>query len=93
MPTFCAMTPVRIVHAPYKLDLDVDAGSQVELHQRVDGLRRRIDDVEQTLMRADLELLAALLVDMRRAVDGEASRCRSAAGSARAPARPCAWPC
>src|SRR5271166_3956821 len=54
------------------LDLDVDAGSQIELHQRVDRLRRRLDDVEQPAMRADLELLAALLVDVRRTVDGEA---------------------
>src|SRR5262245_60933954 len=54
-----------------ELDLDVDAGGEIELHQRVDGLRRRIDDVEQPLVRAHLELLAALLVDVRRAVDGE----------------------
>src|ERR1700688_926102 len=54
-----------------ELDLDVDAGGKVELHQRIDRLRRRIDDVEQALMRAHFELLAALLVDVRRAVDGE----------------------
>ena len=53
---------------PSELDLDVDAGGEVELHQRVHGLRRRVDDVEQPLVRADLELLAALLVDVRRAV-------------------------
>src|SRR5262249_2529 len=41
------------------------------LHQSVDRLRRRIDDVEQTLMSAHLELLAALLVDVRRTVHGE----------------------
>src|SRR5262245_31984804 len=72
MPSFCAMRPVRIV-APLvlQLDFDVDAGGEVELHQRVHRLRRRIDDVEQTLVGADLELLAALLVDMRRPVDGE----------------------
>jgi hypothetical protein len=76
MPSFCAMTPERIVAScssvrSLELDLDVDAGGQVELHQRVDGLRRRIDDVEKTLVRAHFELLAALLVDVRRAVDGE----------------------
>src|SRR5262249_4531816 len=32
---------------------------------------RRVDDVEHTLVRADLELLARLLVDVRRAVHGE----------------------
>src|SRR5262245_3232014 len=55
-----------------QLDLDVHAGRQVELHQRVHGLRRGIDDIEQPLMRAHLELLTALLVDVRRTVHGEA---------------------
>src|SRR5258708_6077384 len=54
-----------------ELDLDVDTGGEVELHQRIDGLRRRIDDIEQAFMGAHFELLAALFVDMRRAVDGE----------------------
>src|ERR1700722_12128744 len=54
-----------------ELDLDVDTGGKIELHQRVHRLRRRIDDIEQALVRAHFELLAALLVDMRRAVDGE----------------------
>src|SRR6185312_6537486 len=47
---------------------DVDAGGEVELHQRVHGLRSRIDDVQEALVRAHLELFAALLVDVRRAV-------------------------
>src|ERR1700751_4221775 len=54
-----------------ELDLDVDAGGQIELHESIDGLRGRIDNVEKALVRAHLELLAALLVDMRRTVDGE----------------------
>ena len=49
---------------PSELDLDVDTRCQVELHQRVHGLRGRVDDVEHPLMGADLELLAALLVHM-----------------------------
>src|SRR4051812_14986089 len=54
-----------------ELDLDVDTGGQIELHQSIDGLRGRIDDIEQALVGAHLELLAALLVDVRRTVDGE----------------------
>src|SRR5690348_17583731 len=54
-----------------ELDLDVDAGGEVELHQRVHGLRRRVDDIEQALVGAHLELFAALLVDMRRPIDRE----------------------
>src|ERR1700731_2718183 len=71
MPSFCAMRPVRMTRDPLELDLDIDAGGEVELHQRVDGLRRRIDDVEHALMRADFKLLARLLVDMGRAQHGE----------------------
>src|SRR5262249_22319272 len=70
-----------------QLDLDIDAGRQIELHQRVDGLRRRIDNVEQTLMGSHLELLAALLVDVRRTVDGElldAGRQRNGSANLRA---------
>src|SRR5689334_18033449 len=70
------MTPERIgffllVPSALELDLDVDAGGAIELHQRVHRLRRRIDDIEQALVGAHLELLAALLVDVRRAVDSE----------------------
>src|SRR6476646_7520491 len=48
------------------LDLHVDTSRQIELHQRVDRLRGRLEDVDQPLVRADLELLARLLVDVRR---------------------------
>src|SRR3954453_1412226 len=54
-----------------QFDLHVDAGSKIELHQRVNRLRRRLHDVEQPLVRPHLELLARLLVDVRRTVDGE----------------------
>src|SRR6266478_4528090 len=70
MPSFRATRPVRIPRSS-ELNLDVHAGGEVELHQGVHGLWRRIDDVEHTLVRADLELLARLLVDMRRAQHGE----------------------
>src|SRR5512143_3315701 len=53
------------------LDLDFYAGRQVELQERVERLRRRLEDVEQPLVRADLELLPRLLVDVRAAQDGE----------------------
>src|SRR5882757_4910255 len=77
IPIFCAITPERIcsvlilVLSDSELDLDVDAGGEIELHQRVHRLRRRVDDIEQALVRTHLELLAALLVDVRRAVDRE----------------------
>src|SRR6185437_10922794 len=54
-----------------QFDLHVDAGGEVELHQRVHGLRRGLHDIEQPLVGPHLELLARLLVDVRRAVDGE----------------------
>src|SRR5688500_14984556 len=45
-----------------ELDLDVDAGGEIEAHQRVHGLRRRAVDVDQPLVRAHLEVLARVLV-------------------------------
>src|SRR3989344_8687617 len=54
-----------------QLDLDVDASGQFELHQSIDSGRGRLDDIQQTLVGAHLELLARLLVDMRAAVHGE----------------------
>src|SRR5436305_9775452 len=49
-----------------ELDLDVDAGREVEPHERVDRLRRRRVDVDQPLVRAHLEVLARVLVLERR---------------------------
>src|SRR6478672_1623827 len=54
-----------------QFDLHIDARGQIELHQRVNRLRRRLHDVEQPLVGPHLELLARLLVDVRRAIDGE----------------------
>src|SRR4029450_2304143 len=51
---------------------DVDAGGEIELAERVDRLLRRIENVEQALVGADLELLPRFLVDVWRAVDGKA---------------------
>src|SRR5258705_3389699 len=54
-----------------QLNLHIDAGGEIELHQRVDRLRRRLHDIEQPFIGPHLKLLARLLVDVRRAVDGE----------------------
>src|SRR4051795_5477362 len=51
-------------------DLDVDAGGQmVEALERIDRLRRRLMDVDQALVGADLEVLLRVLVLERRADD------------------------
>ncbi len=52
-------TPAYAQLSLLQLDLDVHAGRQVELHQRVHGLVGRIHDVHQTLVGADFELVAA----------------------------------
>src|SRR5712691_10086145 len=46
-----------------ELDLDVDARLKVQLHEGVDRLLRWIVDVDEPLVRANLELLARVLVD------------------------------
>src|ERR671933_976286 len=54
-------------HVSDELDLDVDPRRQVvEPLQRVDRLRRRLEDVDQPLVGADLEVLAGVLVLERR---------------------------
>src|SRR6202048_918032 len=81
--SFCPLC-LRTGAKKLELDFDVNTGGQIELHQRVHGLRCRIDNIEKTLVRAHLELLAALLVDMRRMVDGElldAGRQRNGSGN------------
>src|SRR3712207_3262188 len=79
IPTFCAMTPERMCESSRRvyrkarrltgseLYLHVHARGEVELHQRVHGLGSGVDDIENALVRAHLELLARLLVDVRRA--------------------------
>ena len=47
------------------LDLDVDAGGEVESLERLDRLPGRLDDVEEALVDAHLEVLAGVLVDVR----------------------------
>src|SRR3546814_11585905 len=47
-----------------QFDLYVHTRSEIELHQRIDRLRRRLHNVEHALVGADLELLARLLVDV-----------------------------
>ncbi|SRR5579872_3691460 len=48
------------------LDLDIYTSRQVELHQGVDGLLRRLENIEQTFMRTNFKLLARLLVHVGR---------------------------
>src|SRR5256885_14130988 len=59
----CSSTLVSsVIQMPsLELDLDVDAGGKVELHQRVDRLLRGVVDVDEPLVRPDLELLARVL--------------------------------
>src|SRR6185503_12321145 len=66
--SICMMRP-RLTRSG--LDLDVDARRQVQLHEGVQRLLRRLEDVEQALVRTNFELLARLLVDVGRAQHGE----------------------
>src|SRR2546428_12103590 len=64
-------------------NFDIHTGGQLELHERVDGLRRRLENVEQPLVRAHLELLPRLLVHMRTAQDRVARHLRRQRNRAR----------
>src|SRR5437867_2787172 len=54
-----------------RLDLDLHPRGKIEFHERVHRLRSRLEDVEQPLVRADLELLPGLFVHVGRPIDGE----------------------
>src|ERR1700674_3236654 len=58
---------LRRVLSPESLDFNIHTGRQIEFHQRVHGVRRGLEDVNQPLVRAHLELLARFLVHVRRA--------------------------
>src|SRR5699024_8793885 len=64
-----ALERVLAMSSPSELDLDVDVVGEVEPHERVDRLRRRVHDVDEALVRAHLEVLAAVLVLVRRTDD------------------------
>jgi len=47
-------------------NLNIHAGRQIQLRQRIHRPRRRRIDVQQPLVRMQLELLTSLLIDVRR---------------------------
>src|SRR5574338_499005 len=55
-----------------KLDLDIHARRKIQLHQRIDRLVGRIDDVHQALVGANFHLVARSLVHVRRTQQVEA---------------------
>src|SRR5690606_27373700 len=75
MPSLVPSIPLEIfelmstMRDPLQLDLDVDVSRKVEAHQRIDSLRRRVDDVDEALVGAHLEVLAAVLVLVGRPND------------------------
>lgn len=54
-----------------ELNLYIYTGSKVELHQSINGLGCRLNDIEQPFIRPHFELLARLFVNVRSAVYGE----------------------
>ena len=60
------ITAARIGHynveTRLQLDLDVNAGGELQAHESLDRLVGRLQNVDQTLMSAALELLTAILV-------------------------------
>src|ERR1017187_2976818 len=68
---------------PKRLDFDVHTGRQVELHQRIDRLLGRLQNVQEPFVRPDFKLLARLLIHVRRAqnsCDTAGSRQRNRTG-------------
>lgn len=62
---------MRFMVGASDLDFHFHAAGKLELHEGVDSLGGRVVDIDQTLERRKLELLARLLVDEGGAIDGE----------------------
>src|SRR5207237_746901 len=60
-----SLRPINPFMSLLDFDFDVHAGREIELRQRIDRLRPRIEDVDQPLMGLELELLATFLVALR----------------------------
>src|SRR5213075_2361047 len=60
-----SLRPISPFMALLDLDLYIHPCGQIEFCECVHGLRPRIENVDQPLVRLELELLAALLVDVR----------------------------
>jgi len=53
------------------VDLNINTSGEIELLELVHGACGRINDVEETLVCADLKLVGGLFIHVNRAVDGE----------------------
>ena len=53
-----------------QLDVDLDTGRQLQIHQSLDRLLGRVHDVDQALVGAALELLTRILVLVNSTQDG-----------------------
>src|SRR5512132_1229105 len=54
----CYLANDLLMFLAKRLDLDVHTCGQIELHQRVHSLLRRLENIEQTFVRTNLELFA-----------------------------------
>src|SRR5688500_2889659 len=54
------------IRTPLQLDFDVHVSRQVKTHERVNGLRRGVNNVDQTLVSTHFKVLTAVLVLVRR---------------------------
>src|SRR5690242_5508570 len=64
MPSFLPISPF-IAPQSLNLDLHIHSSGQIQLGERVHGLGPGVQDVDEPLVRLQLELLPALLVDVR----------------------------
>ena len=67
MPRLLVYRSLFRMFFPKRFDLNVDTGGQIELGQSGDRVGCRLQDVDQTFVRSDFELLPRLFVGMRRA--------------------------
>lgn len=53
------------------LDFDVDAGGEVEVHERINSFAGRLDDVDKSFVSEDLVVLLSVFIGMGRGENGD----------------------
>src|SRR5882757_3774094 len=65
MPSLVPKMPFLAIFLGLLLNVDVDTRRQIDAHECVNGLRRRVEDVDEALVCAHLEVLPRVLVLVR----------------------------
>ena len=65
-PPAADAAPIQLIVNHLELDFHINAGRKLKTHERIDGLRRRVVHIDQSVVRARLKVFPAILFTARR---------------------------